>query len=73
VVEQVLWATRDTLGANNYFLSDYNFVNHPELPGHDYCNWPAVFGDAELMEEILNHNGIEAGYDRSAGGSGWGE
>jgi hypothetical protein len=66
----LMWLSRysgqlvDTLGANNYFLSDYNFVNHPELPGHDYCNWPAVFGDAGLMEEILNHNGIEAGYDR---------
>lgn len=53
-----------SLMENNYFVSDYNVHNHPELPGHDYCAWKDIFGDPSWMNVLLNHNAIEGNYDR---------
>lgn len=54
----------EELGANNYYVSDYSVHNHPEFPGHDYCDWPVVFGDPQWLDVMLQHNTAEAGYTR---------
>jgi PKD repeat protein len=63
-----LGSSRDNNGhslmENNYFVSDYNTHNHPELPGHDYCAWLEVFGDPSWMDVLLDHNSLEGVYDR---------
>ena len=54
----------EELGANNYFVSDYSVHNHPDFPGHDYCSWPAVFGDPRWLDVVTQHNAAEANYTR---------
>ncbi len=53
------------LAANNYFVSDYHYGNHTDvLPEHDYCSWPTILSDPAILNEILNHDINEEGYER---------
>jgi len=53
------------LQASNYYVSDYHWANHPELPEHNYCSWSVDFGEPGLLNGILNHNAVESGYERT--------
>jgi hypothetical protein len=54
----------EELGDNNYFVSDYNTHNHPDNPGHEYCDWWTVFNDPDWRDLFFSHNAAEANYTR---------
>jgi hypothetical protein len=54
----------DTLGDNNYYVSDWLVYNHEDSGlSHDYFHWYNTFADG--LNLLSNHNVIESNYSRS--------
>lgn len=53
----------ETLGNNNYYVSDYDINTHPQEYGHQYHEWYNTFTDG--FADLMNWNEVESYYTRA--------